>query len=508
MSPKLSQGLLLAVLIATPCVQWVVYKNFPTTETKSPVTIIELIPEEVPVERWASSASETADAITALASNGRLAEAIELANYALALPRHPDTNDPYNWGHATLALDRMIAAFEANELWDDAIRFCTKPNAVNIGNAIVESKRLRLLGAAFAAKRQLTFRSRILTEQLREVRKELDLREDIDKHHNEICSPENVVEVHLDDNEAAREHIANSIELIDAFVMGMRGDTGSALAAIDGTRLHPLQYARLLTKHGQTERAVTILENYRDESPYRVALQTALVETLAAAKDTAGVDASLETLNTMLIDFPADSPLRKRVQPIVAASSLRDDWHAIPVSLSEQTEAVASLKSNFPLEFSAPDFELPSVEGETRSLSERHGQPMLVVFYLGRGCLHCSRQLKHLAPAAADFEDLGISILGISTDSAVALTESFAAYDGRIPYPLVADVEKSAFKSYRLFEDGDEEALHGTFLVDADGSILWRDSGEEPFMDMDFLLRESKRLLKTRKQNSSVVAAN
>jgi peroxiredoxin len=133
---------------------------------------------------------------------------------------------------------------------------------------------------------------------------------------------------------------------------------------------------------------------------------------------------------------------------------------------------------------------------------------MLVVFYLGRGCLHCSRQLKHLAPAAADFEDLGISILGISTDSAVALTESFAAYDGRIPYPLVADVEKSAFKSYRLFEDGDEEALHGTFLVDADGSILWRDSGEEPFMDMDFLLRESKRLLKTRKQNSSVVAAN
>ncbi|MFK7817866.1 MAG: peroxiredoxin family protein [Planctomycetaceae bacterium] len=508
MSPKLGRALLLLVLVATPVVQWVVYRNFPQVEVPSQVTIVELVPEEVPVEGWQESADETAEAITDLAASGRMAEAVELANYALALPRHPDTNDPYNWGHATLALDRMLAAFEANELWDDAIRFCTRPNAVNIGNAYVESRRLRLLAAAFAAKRQLTFRSRILKKQLLEVREELDLREDIDKHHNEICSPQDVVDVYPEENEAAREHIANSVKLIDAYVLAMRGETDSALKAVEETDLCPLQYSRLLAASGKTQIAGSLLRQFRDDSPHRAAIQTALVEILSAAGDVGEVEGTLAALNTMLASFPADSPLRKRIQPIVASSSLQEEWHGIPVSMTEQAEVLTELQTEFPLRFDAPNFELTGVDGEKRSLRERRGQPTLVVFYLGKGCLHCSRQLKHLAPAASDFEDLGVSIVGISTDSEVALTKSFKAYNGRIPYPLLADVQKEAFKSYRLFQDGDEEAMHGTFLVDADGSILWRDTGEEPFMDMDFLLRESKRLLDSRNHHTPYVAAN
>ena len=75
------------------------------------------------------------------------------------------------------------------------------------------------------------------------------------------------------------------------------------------------------------------------------------------------------------------------------------------------------------------------------------------------------------------------------------LADSFSKYRGRIPYPLAADGDLDVFKSYQLYRDGMEEPLHGTFLLDADGKVRWRDSGDEPFMDMDFLLRESKRLL-------------
>ena len=38
-------------------------------------------------------------------------------------------------------------------------------------------------------------------------------------------------------------------------------------------------------------------------------------------------------------------------------------------------------------------------------------------------------------------------------------------------------------------------ALHGTFLVDAKGRIRWQDISFEPFMNTQFLVRESKRLL-------------
>ncbi len=43
--------------------------------------------------------------------------------------------------------------------------------------------------------------------------------------------------------------------------------------------------------------------------------------------------------------------------------------------------------------------------------------------------------------------------------------------------------------------DEKEMAPHGTFLVVGAGSMRWHDIGFEPFMDIEFLLKESKRLL-------------
>ena len=156
------------------------------------------------------------------------------------------------------------------------------------------------------------------------------------------------------------------------------------------------------------------------------------------------------------------------------------------------------LRRQFPLTWDAPSFTLPDEDGQMHSLHEYHGRPVLVVFYLGDGCLHCSRQLKGFAPVAADFEDQGISILGITTDDVASLEHSFATYKGRIPFPIVSDASLQVFARYGLHQQGPpEEPLHGTFLVDAAGKIRWRDSGDQPFMDTDFLLRELPRLLRT-----------
>ena len=39
--------------------------------------------------------------------------------------------------------------------------------------------------------------------------------------------------------------------------------------------------------------------------------------------------------------------------------------------------------------------------------------------------------------------------------------------------------------------------LHGTFLIDESGHVRWQDIGHEPFTEVDFLLREARRLLDT-----------
>ena len=44
--------------------------------------------------------------------------------------------------------------------------------------------------------------------------------------------------------------------------------------------------------------------------------------------------------------------------------------------------------------------------------------------------------------------------------------------------------------------------MHGTFLIDENQLVRWQDISYEPFTDPDFMLEESKRLL--RKPTSAV----
>ena len=53
----------------------------------------------------------------------------------------------------------------------------------------------------------------------------------------------------------------------------------------------------------------------------------------------------------------------------------------------------------------------------------------------------------------------------------------------------------SVFRQYRCYDDSEKAALHGTFLIDAKGLVRWQDISFEPFMDLDFLLKESIRLV-------------
>ena len=118
-----------------------------------------------------------------------------------------------------------------------------------------------------------------------------------------------------------------------------------------------------------------------------------------------------------------------------------------------------------------------------------------MIFYLGYGCLHCAEQLQKFAPAAQKYADAGIQMIGISTDSHKDLKQSIDNYKGGMPFPLVSDEKLNVFKAWRAFDYFEQAPLHGTFLIDKEGLVRWQDIGHEPFMDPDFLLKESKRLL-------------
>jgi peroxiredoxin len=131
-------------------------------------------------------------------------------------------------------------------------------------------------------------------------------------------------------------------------------------------------------------------------------------------------------------------------------------------------------------------------------------RPTLVMFYLGFGCLHCVEQLKAFSPRAEEFSKNGVSLMAISMESAQQLKDGIKGYDKPLEIPLHTDSTLSAFKAMRCYDDFESQPLHGLYLIQpgANGKphrILWQDIGFEPFMDVDFLLEESKRLLELAK---------
>ena len=95
-----------------------------------------------------------------------------------------------------------------------------------------------------------------------------------------------------------------------------------------------------------------------------------------------------------------------------------------------------------------------------------------------------------------EFRNAGIDIIAISSDDAAGLKQSITNYKGsEIPFPLVADKSLETFKSYRCFDDFEQQPLHGTFFIDGAGQVRWQDISYEPFQDTKFLLSEAKRLL-------------
>ena len=87
-------------------------------------------------------------------------------------------------------------------------------------------------------------------------------------------------------------------------------------------------------------------------------------------------------------------------------------------------------------------------------------------------------------------------MIAISTDDQEGVKVSMDNYDeGKMPIPLVANPELDVFKTFRVFDDFENQPLHGTFIIDGSGMVLWQDISYEPFTDPEFVLKEATRLL-------------
>ena len=68
-------------------------------------------------------------------------------------------------------------------------------------------------------------------------------------------------------------------------------------------------------------------------------------------------------------------------------------------------------------------------------------------------------------------------------------------FQEKMEIPLLSGADQQIFKTFRAWDDFEDQPLHGTFLIDGQDRVRWQDIGYEPFMDVEFLIQESERLL-------------
>ena len=123
----------------------------------------------------------------------------------------------------------------------------------------------------------------------------------------------------------------------------------------------------------------------------------------------------------------------------------------------------------------APDFELQSDGGETVSLKDLRGKPVVLYFYPKDDTPGCTAQACGIRDVYGEFERAGAVVLGVSPDNERSHVKFKEKYE--LPFTLLADTDHAVAEQYGVW--GEKKyagksymvVFRSTFVIDADGTV-------------------------------------
>lgn len=456
---------------------------------------------------------------------GRVRDAIDLAKNMSELPRHPSFNTLHTHGSNYYGRMRLFEELNRYELWDELVRLCDT-NYLEPSDIVAEQdKRLRYLGVASVrkgdlegGKRQMALlEERLKVESLKQTeadiaqaKKESDekAKADYEKLKKDAPLlrpdapelPETPAPWTKKPTNDQIQRLEKAVAEIQGHLAVAAGDFKTALTKLrEAGGVDDIYVAKVQLQAGEKDAALKAARDFANSSVNQTQPLAALVELLIFAGEAKEAKEAFDKLRAISthIDIQG-SPVFSRLTAFAKQHGLTDDWRDVKPTASD-VGARPSLDALGPFRWQppiAPDWVAENATGEKIGLAQFNGKPVVLIFFLGHGCLHCSEQLQAFAPRAKEFADQGITLVGISTDAADGLGKSLSSYgDKPFPFTLLCNPSLDAFKVNRAHDDFEGKPLHATLLIDAHGRLRWQDISHEPFKDVTFLLQESKRLL-------------
>jgi peroxiredoxin len=448
-----------------------------------------------------------------LAFLGRVHDAVDLATNMIELPRHPKYNTLEKSGtSAGLGSARLIDVLVQYERWNDLVAYSKTSYFQPTKNGPEDQlKRSRVLGlASFGqgnldeGRKQIVALEELLKEKRSARFKAADDAEA--KARGEKKSEQDIAK----DMASAMASHGSSITNIERVLAELRGY--SALAANNPTgaraefekvkdvdRIRMDHLARAFLQSGDNVQAESLARKAVENGPGEVYPLAVLVEVLYQTGKKQEAQSQFARLRALAARADLDSPVFERLKPMAQELNLAVDWRG-PRDDPGDTGVRPELSSLGPFRWQptpATSWTTIAADGKPLGLDQFRGKPVVVIFYLGSGCLHCVEQLHKFAPLAGEYASAGISLVAISSEPVDSLKGSLLKLSATeaISFPLSADPQLEVFKAYRAYDDFENMPLHATYLIDGEGLVRWHDISYEPFLDARFLLDEAKRLL-------------
>ena len=110
-----------------------------------------------------------------------------------------------------------------------------------------------------------------------------------------------------------------------------------------------------------------------------------------------------------------------------------------------------------------PDFTLETVDGETVSLSDYRGQPVVLNFW-ATWCTPCREEMPLLQETYEAHQDAGLVMLGVNVLESPEAVAGFLKEVG-VDFPVLLDTDSAAVNRYLV------NSLPMTFFIDREGRL-------------------------------------
>ena len=451
---------------------------------------------------------------------GRVNEAIDQAKNLTSLPQHPRYNSLEKRGSQKFGRQRLLQVLTEYELWETLLKETRGPYLNETGNEEIDRDRYAWIGVANYMVGDRTAGDDVLNSFQNDqdaLQMQIDSHEQAEKE-NKTTEEKNTEgdsskrqEKDKQDQGKKTDQPATDIEglkkkqqLLEPLIARMQ----CALAVLEQNlddfkefekqaKLEATLKARWLATAGDRSEAIKLVKKQTEGDTSQVRPLATLTQLLWENDEKEQALENFHRLREVAAYADLTTPLLSNLKPVAEMAKTDDDWRLPQAPKSDLGER-PNLSELGPFQwqpYSAPDWEVRNAENQIVTNASTQGQPTIVIFYLGFGCLHCVEQLHTFSPMLHQFAEAGIKIIAISTETLEELQHGINQFEKPVLIPLMSDANQTAFKDFRCWDDFEDQPLHGTFLIDGSGRVRWQDISYEPFNDPEFLLKEAKRLL-------------